>query len=589
MVKRALGQANLRAAQQVGSRVFRVLVMGALIGSISAIAATVFVFAVIATNEWLLWRPREHWVRSGDGVAAGMLMLVPIVGGLIVGYLHSKLPNQRPQTIADAIVAVQLVRGRVKTRQGMLSGLTALLSLGVGASSGQYGPVAHLGATLGARLSTPFGKSPAVGNIAIACGVSAAIATTFNAPLAGILFAHEVILRHFSLRAFAPVTVAAVIGYIFAEVILHHAPVLDFREAQIDFAIEYLIFAAMGIVGALVAVVFMRSLFLVEEFAERSRVALPVRPAIAGVLVGIALLYVPEVAGIGLETLRGTLLDNSYTAPELAVFLVLKMGLTAVCLGMGFAGGVFSPALLIGMLFGALTGMAMDLVAESAHSVVSVYALCGMAAVASPVIGAPITAILMVFELTRNYEITTAAMLCVVFSNLVAYRIFGRSFFDEQIKRRGIDFSIGREGLVLGDRRAVKYATSNFVTVDINDSLDTLAHQFEVSGEDLLWVTDGKGELHGVVSAERLRAIVTDPRRQSSRAIVVAEMPASVFTRETTLEQAIERSNATADAEIPIVISEREPVLVGMISKADIIRAYRETVESIREEQDEML
>ena len=256
-----------------------------------------------------------------------------------------------------------------------------------------------------------MGRGAWVGSTGIACGVAVAISTAFTAPLAGILFAHEVVLRQFSLRAFAPVTVSAIVGYIIAGPVLGQRPLLALSASVVGNFGDYALFIALGVVSAVLAVLFMRLMLWTERRSFEVPIPMALKPALAGIPVGLCLIWIPEVTGIGVETMRSTLEGNVFGMGDLAVILIVKLVLTAVCVGFGLATGVFTPALVIGLLFGALVGQGLGIVFGSGHSDLGIFAVCGAVAVASPVIGAPLSAILIVFELTRNYELTTAAML----------------------------------------------------------------------------------------------------------------------------------------------------------------------------------
>ena len=186
---------------------------------------------------------------------------------------------------------------------------------------------------------------------------------------------------------------------------------------------------------------------------------------LAGAALGVAAIWLPDILGIGKETLRFAVIDGAFAPAELAALLVAKIAATALCIGFGFAGGVFSPALLIGILFGALAGVGAEPLLGDLRSDIAIYAICGMVAVTSAVIGAPLTAILIVFELTRNYDLATAAMVSVVFSNLVSYRIFGRSLFDVQLRDGGFDLAAGRDRAILDLRPIDGYLSQDYTAL----------------------------------------------------------------------------------------------------------------------------
>src|SRR5699024_7146112 len=375
-------------------RIMAIVVLGVLVGMASAVVANAFVGSFVWLNDLLLISAESRAAESRAWLITLAIVVVPTTGGLIGGNLHRFIPQRYPRSPSDLIAAVQTRRGRPPLRAGLLTGLSSLVSLGFGASVGQYGPLVHIGGTVGSLLSRLLRARLTSQNAAIACGVAAVISTAFHAPIAGILFAHEVILRHFALRAFAPIAIASVLGHVTSRLVWPQPPLFSVASVEVAHLWEYGLFIALGIASALVAVSYMSALLRMQYLAARMNVPVMLRPAVAGVGLGLAALWVPESLGLGLDTLRHSFIEGGWPHWELLMIMVLKLLATAWCLGMGFAGGVFSPALIVGSLFGALFGSVVGYLAGTFFGVdVSaqmIYAICGMVAVASPVIGAPL-------------------------------------------------------------------------------------------------------------------------------------------------------------------------------------------------------
>ncbi len=565
-------------------RVGWVLLLGGSVGAVTSLGTVAFMWALDSLNDLLLWLPRiANQAQTGTWWLL-VLFAVPVVGGLLVGLICRTLPNSRACGPADVVESVQTFRGRMPMAEGGRSIVASLLGLGVGASAGQYGPLVHLGATVGSAISRVTGRSAWVGSTAIACGVAAAIATAFTAPIAGVLFAHEVVLRHFSLRAFAPVTVAAIVGYIVAAPVLSHRPILDFSDVSVVNIGDYLLFVLLGVMSALVAVVFMRAMHWMGRYAERLSVQAWVRPALAGVPVGLCLIWLPEVTGIGLETMRLVLSGDHFGSTELLIMFPLKIALTVLCVGFGLATGVFTPALVIGLIFGALAGQGLDSLLGSGHSEIGIFAICGAVAVASPVIGAPLSAILIVFELTRNYELTTAAMVSIVFANMVSYRLFGHSWFDHQLNERGMDISQGRDRLVLEQHRIDELPITMPLTVQVLESVAAVAGHIEGQEQDTAWVVDDAGLLCGRVQLNSLRQLLSEGL--DDRAVGdVAEDIQVLLTPDTSFARAIDQAVDSSWEWVPVVESDGHRFFLGVLSKLSIIRSYQAILSQIREEE----
>ena len=572
-----------------GGPLYRVVVLTATaltVGLAASFAAILFVDGVIWLNQLLLVSPRARIQHEGAALLLPVATVaVPTLGGLITGLLlHHASRAKRPLGPPDAIRAVQFRAALPDLRSGLVSTAASLTSLGFGASVGQYGPMVYLGAMVGgavARLRLRLHDLP---SIAIACGVAAAISTAFNAPIAGLVFAHEVVLRHYSTRAFAPTTIAAATGYVVANVLFERPPLFLVRFAGVGHSHEFLLFGLLGLLAAGLAIAFMLAVLTSARLAGRLPGPAALRPAMAGAVLGTTALWLPEILGIGQEMLRFTTIPGAFTAAELPVLLAAKFALTALCIGFGFAGGVFSPALLLGALFGALFWSVATAVTGVETSGVAVYAICGMMAVTSAVIGAPLTTILIVFELTRNYDLTIAAMVAIVMSNLVSHRLFGRSLYDVQLAGRGIDMGLGRDRSRLDAARVAAHCAAEYPTADPDEPVAAARRRLAGSGGRVAFATDAGGRLLGVLTLSPPGGEgVAAPGGEglAPRVGDCLAAPAERFDETTTVWQAVGRMDSDA---VPVVHS-RTGILLGVVTPATLLSAWRGIVHELRREE----
>jgi len=341
---------------------------------------------------------------------------------------------------------------------------------------------------------------------------------------------------------------------------------------------EFVLFAVEGVLAAYLAAGFMGLIGLSARLAQRSRLPQSIRPALAGLLLGLVALQIPEVLGIGKETLRFATIDGAFTIRELAVLVAAKLGVTALCVGFGFVGGVFSPALLIGVLAGALFGMVWPEVAPLAHSGIVPYAICGMMAVTSPVIGAPLTTILIVFELTRNYDLTIAAMVAVVFSNLIAYRMFGRSLFDVQLAGRGFDLSLGRDKAILGVKSVAANISQDYIALREDETIADLIGRLHAVGRSEAVVIGTDGLFKGHI---RLQDVMELPGE--TKLAAVARTGDLVFSETTTLWEAMQRIRDFVGEAVPLVDAQGR--LLGVVPEGAVVEGYMEAVHDLRREE----
>lgn len=383
------------------------------------------------------------------------ILILPVVGGLVVGLiLHRFTPDGRVRSVADVIAGAALNDGRIELRAGLASALASLITLASGGSSGREGPVVHLAGVISSWVSDRINADGITARDLLGCAVAAAVSASFNAPIAGALFALEVVLRHFAMHAFAPIVIASVAGTVinrleFGDVTEFNLPV----ATALEFYGELPAFLLLGLVCGVVAAMMMRAIFVAEDLAGhvQTRLHLPrwLRPVGAGLLLGLIAIRFPHIIGVGYETTSAAL-TGKLLWHEAVVFCVLKVVAVAITLGGRMGGGVFSPSLMVG----ALTGLAFGHVATAVFPEVSgaqtIYALAGMGAVAAAVLGAPISTTLIVFELTGDWQIGIAVMVAVSMSTALGSRLVKRSFFLAQLMRRGVRLAAGPQDYLLG-------------------------------------------------------------------------------------------------------------------------------------------
>ncbi|MEJ6398444.1 chloride channel protein [Yoonia sp. 208BN28-4] len=387
-----------------------------------------------------------------------VILLLPIAGGLTVGILLDRFTNDgRVRSVAEVIEGAALNEGRVEVRRGLVSAVASMITLSTGGSSGREGPVVHLGAVLSTMVCRLIKANGITGRDLLGCAVAAAVAASFNAPIAGALFALEVILRHFAVHAFAPIVIASVAGSVLSRLTFGDVTnfVLPVQNA-LEFYAELPAFLLLGLVCGFVAVVLMRSIFWADTLATnlQARMNLPraLRPAVAGALLGIIAIWFPHIIGVGYETTSAAL-TGGLLFHEAVTFAILKVIAVAITIGGRMGGGVFSPSLMLG----ALTGLAFGAVATSLFPTMSgegtLYALAGMGAVAAAVLGAPISTTLIVFELTGDWQTGLAVMVAVSLSSALSSRMVDRSFFLTQLERRNVHLAAGPQAYLLATFR----------------------------------------------------------------------------------------------------------------------------------------
>ena len=408
-----------------------------IIGLGVAIAAIIF-RELIGAFQWLwLGTNAEGALDEKRAIAWWIILAAPTIGGLIVGLLLSTIKSRRTFNVADVIEARALASSKLPFRDGLKSAGITAVSLGFGASAGREGPVVHLGATIAAGLARRFQLAEWCRRTLLSAGVASAISASFNAPIAGVLFAHEVILGHYSMRSFVPIVIASTAGAVMSRIWFGDVVAFEAPTYEITSYFEFPAFVLLGIVSAAVAVLFQFALFSTDFVARSITIPLWTRPVIGGFLVGLIALIFPQVLGVGYAT-TDLALWNSLPLGLMLALIVAKTAATAITLASRFGGGIFSPALYLGALAGSSFGAIATSIFPQISSSDGLYAILGMGAVAGAVLGAPISTTMIVFELTGGYALSIALLLTCAIAHGVTQAVHGHSYFHWQLEMRGL-------------------------------------------------------------------------------------------------------------------------------------------------------
>jgi CIC family chloride channel protein len=510
------------------------------------------------------------------------------VGGLAVGLLFRFVARrQRPSTVADVIAANAFRSGRMSFRRGIKTALLDAVSIGVGASVGREGPAVHLGAALGGWCAKTLRLTRALSRTVMGCGVAAAVAASFNAPIAGALFANEVIIGHYGLSAFAPIVLASVVGTMASRAYFGDYPAFIIAQHPGFSFVEIPAFLVLGVLAAVAAIAFIRGTAGVQRVAQRVPGPAWLRPMVGGFLVGAIALAVPQVLGLGYgvtdDAMRAVL-----PLGILAAAFLGKLLATILSIGFGFGGGVFSPSLVIGAMLGGTYGTIVTQVLPGLSSGPTAYTVVGMGAVAAAVLGAPISTTLIIFEMTGDYALTLAVMVAVVVSSVITKQVTGHSHFTYQLACRGVDLKAGFESALLRGIRVRDVMEADCVTVGAGVHLPEVRARLLDSRVGEVFVVRGDGTLLGTVTLPDLSDMAFDSAFDDLiTASDVARLHPPAVAANADLETALEAMRRAREEHIAVVDSLDTMVLRGCVHERDVVMAYNQALVDNRREEHE--
>ena len=560
--------------------------LAVVIGGIGGGSAIAFREGLGAVQYLFYGFSSERVVTYVADVAWWHILAATTIGGLAVGLIVEFLmPGKRPLGVADVMEASALKGGRMSLTGGIRAALVSAVSLGAGASTGREGPVVHLGASVSAWVAKRFRLGRALSQTLLGCGVAAAVAASFNAPIAGAFFALEVVVGHYSMTAFTAIVISSVTGTIVSRIWFGDFPAFIVPEHQIASFLEFPAFAILGLVSAATAIIFMYSIDFSARVASRVPGPAWLRPAMAGLAVGLIALVFPQVLGVGYEA-TDTALRGQYALWMLFGLLAAKTAATAISLGWGFGGGVFSPSLFLGAMLGGVFGILATGIFPHLSSGHAAYTIVGMGAVAGSVLGAPISTILMVFELTGDYQLTIGVMIATVIASLITRQAFGFSFFTWQLDRRGLNLRKGREQGLLHAVHVCNVMHNDQVTVLPAAPMPEIRNALLQCHYGELFVVDGDGRLHGTVMLSDLADSAFDTELDNLlNAEDVCRNDPPVLAEEDDLEAAMALMDSVQESIVAVIDNRDDKRLTGYVRQRDVVRAYDRALLQARDEE----
>lgn len=509
------------------------------------------------------------------------LVLIPALGGLIVGPLIYFFAHEaKGHGVPEVMEAVALKGGRIRPIVAVIKSLASSICIGTGGSVGREGPIVQIGSALGSTLGQIIRLRDTEIRTLVACGAAGGIAGTFNAPIAGVIFAVEVILRELSVKSFSMIVISGVISSEIGHVFLGDVPAFTVPDYVLVSGWELPFYAILGLFAAFVGLGFVVALYGLEDLFDAWKFPEYLKPAIGGLCLGIVGLVtpfvggLPAVFGVGYDTI-GEALHGNLTTTVMLGLVVFKLVATALTLGSGGSGGVFAPSLFIGAVLGGGFGSLVHSWFPGITGPSGAYALVGMAAVFSGAARAPITAIIILFEMTHEYRIILPLMLATGVSTLLSWQMLEQSIYTLKLVRRGIDLDRHKPRNLMRSIRVEDAMTpaGDLITVQPDTSFDTLTELFRATHSHGFAVVNGDSQLFGVVALSDLEEATRSGEKGGLVRDICTCSTITAFPDEP-LEDIVHRIEKHGIGRIPVVHRADSHRLLGMIHRADVIHAY---------------
>ncbi len=539
--------------------------------------------------RWLISSFQSLFFDGGEQVFGSLgryyVILLPVIGGLLVGLIiHFFAREAKGHGVPEVMAAVAAKGGRIRARVSVAKAVASSLCIGSGGSVGREGPIVQIGSAIGSTAGQWLRLPEDWLRTLVACGAAGGISATFNAPIAGVFFALEVILGRFMTRSFGFVVISSVVADVVAHAFLGDTQSFVVPAYELVTAWEIPIYVVLGIAAAVVALAFIYVLYKSEDIFDGWRFPPYLKPAFGGIIIGLIGLYSLDLFGVGYGGVERAL-HGDIALSTLLILGALKLIATSVTIGSGGSGGIFAPCLFLGAMFGGAFGEMAHRIFPTITAPSGAYAVVGMAAVFAGAARAPITAIIILFEMTRDYSIILPLMLAVVISTVVSRAFNPETIYTTKVRREGIDLRRYEDVDVMRSITVAEAMTRDFPTVLGKMPVTELMTKLARSGHHGFPVVDEDARLCGVVTLADVESATTSESGELRVEDIAMKSPIVAYPDQS-LYEALLKLGAKDVGRIPVVDRNDTTKLLGVLRRHDIIRAYRKKLEgSVRRDR----
>jgi len=558
------------------------LFLAILIGALAGYGAVLFKY-ILKYMQWVFYQDTSDMLHIAETIPLWKKLVMPAAGGLVVGLIVSFFASEaKGHGVPEVMQAIALRGGRIRKRVAAAKIFASAVTIGSGGSVGREGPMVQIGSSIGSSVGQLFKVPGVYMRTMVGCGAAAGIAATFNAPIAGVLFALEIIIGDFGVMQFSPVVLSSVTATTISRYYFGDFAHFNIPSYSIVSLWEFCFYPILGVLTGFVALTFTTVLYGLEDRFDALPIPEWIKPAIGGILLGVIVANFPHVFGVGYGAMN-LALTNNMEIHLLVILIFVKILASSITLGSGGSGGIFAPSLFMGAMTGGAFGFLLHLLFPENTALPGAYALVAMGGVVAGATYAPITAILIIFEMSGDYSIILPLMLTCITATVMNSTIRRASIYTTKLLRRGIDVEAGRERHLLSHILVTEVMKDNFVTVPRSASLGRIIWVFKTENAPYLHVVNDAGELTGIISFRDIRSVLNEDELAE---LVIAEDIATrdlvTVRSDDTLQDALDKITRRGVSQLPVLQSGLGSKLVGTLTESDINAAYNSAL--IRDE-----
>ncbi|NOY86662.1 MAG: chloride channel protein [Deltaproteobacteria bacterium] len=553
-------------------------IVAIIIGLLSGYGAVLCRLAIKAA-QFLFYQNTNDILTFHRTLPIYLKIGLPTLGGLVVGPLiYFGAREAKGHGVPEVMEAVAIKGGRIRPRVALVKILASAITIGSGGSVGREGPMVQIGSSIGSTIAQILRAPSLRQRTFVGCGAAAGIAATFNAPIAGALFAAEIILGDFGISTFSPVVLSSVSATIVSRHYFGNFPAFIIPTYKLVSLWEYIFYPILGIVAGFVALLFIVVLYKFEDSFDAMKIPEYFKPALGGLFLGCILVLWPNVFGVGYGSIN-LALKNHLSAVFLLGLVFLKILATSITLGSGASGGIFAPSLFIGAMTGGFFGWGVHTLFPMITGDSGAYALVAMGAVVAGTTHAPITAIIIIFELTASYQIMLPLMFACIISTLIASSLKHGSIYTLKLSRRGVRLLQGWEQSIMQAIKVKDIMSDHVVAIPESMPLDEVINSLKTQNVSYLHVIDKDNNLTGIISFRDIRATLQE---ETLNGLVIARDVATIhiYTIRPTdsILRAFQDMGSTGISQLPVVAENDSRKVIGTVSQRDVMAAYDKAV-----------